>query len=120
IAFSNSVIEHVGDWSAQSAMAKEIQRVSKAYWVQTPNRYFPLEPHFLFPGFQFLPRAVRRWLAGWWPFGWLRPGLPETLEECDRIRLLSAQEMRKLFPDGELVREGLFGLTKSLVVLMHL
>ena len=27
--------------------------------VQTPYRYFPVEPHWLFPGLQFLPMGLR-------------------------------------------------------------
>jgi hypothetical protein len=115
VAFSNSVIEHVGDWTSQSAMAAEIRRVAGRYWVQTPNRYFPLEPHFLFPGFQFLPQSARRAVARQGPFGWMPRGTPVTMEECDRIRLPTAREMRILFPDAVLHRERLGGLTKSLV-----
>ena len=59
IVFSNSVIEHVPDRAGQQRMAAEIRRVGRRYFVQTPNRYFPIEPHFLFPGFQFLPVAAR-------------------------------------------------------------
>src|SRR4051794_6753903 len=36
IAFSNSVIEHVGTWERQQQFAAEIRRVAKALWVQTP------------------------------------------------------------------------------------
>ncbi|HYN82703.1 MAG TPA: class I SAM-dependent methyltransferase [Gemmatimonadaceae bacterium] len=55
VVFSSSVIEHVGDYATQRRMADEIQRVGKRYFVQTPNKRFPLEPHFLFPWFQYLP-----------------------------------------------------------------
>ncbi|MEM3738646.1 MAG: class I SAM-dependent methyltransferase, partial [Thermoplasmata archaeon] len=55
VVFSNSVIEHVGDFNDQKRMAQEIQRVGKRYFVQTPNFYFPFEPHFMFPFFQFFP-----------------------------------------------------------------
>src|SRR5438445_13817496 len=45
IVFSNSVIEHVGDTESHRRFAEEIARVGRAYWVETPNRWFPIEPH---------------------------------------------------------------------------
>src|SRR5580658_3618505 len=60
IVFSNSVIEHVGDPARQQRFADEIRRVARRYWVQTPNRWFPIEPHLLTPLVHFLPRSWQR------------------------------------------------------------
>ncbi len=68
VVFSNSVIEHVGGFDDQYRMAREIRRVGCAYFVQTPNFYFPIEPHFLFPCFQFLPLRTRAWLVSHSPW----------------------------------------------------
>src|SRR5207302_6536854 len=59
VVFSNSVIEHVGDAGSQARFAREIARVGRGYWVQTPNRWFPVESHLLTPFIHWLPRRVQ-------------------------------------------------------------
>ena len=108
VAFSNSVIEHVPP-SLQPAFAKEIGRVADRYFVQTPNRYFPVEPHYQLPLFQFLPERARRALNKRFTLGWQPKG------EWEEINLLSVRDMRRLFPDAEVHRERVLGLTKSLI-----
>ena len=116
LVHSNSVIEHVGTWEDQIRFSAEIRRIGRAYFVQTPNRYFPIEPHFLLPGFQFLPTAHKTRLARRWRPGWYRQR-PAAIAVADAqtIRLLTKQEMRRLFPDAVLWEERFFGLTKSFV-----
>lgn len=46
IIYSNSVIEHVGNWDDQQKFALEVKRITKNYFIQTPNFYFPFEPYF--------------------------------------------------------------------------
>ena len=58
VIYSNSVIEHVGDLNRQQLFAHEIKRVTKKYWIQTPYKHFPIEPHFLFPFFQYFPQII--------------------------------------------------------------
>ncbi len=119
IVFSNSVIEHVGDWQDQLRMAQEVRRVGSRYFVQTPNRYFPLEPHFLVPGFQFLPVAARVALVRRFALGYHEaiPDRAAAVEAVNEIRLLTASEMRALFPGAVLHRERVAGLTKSFVAM---
>ena len=115
--FSNSVIEHVGTFADQRSMAKEVQRVAPRYFVQTPNRYFPLEPHFLLPLFQFYPRRLQAELLHRRDLGWMRRqcDYDDALREVSQIRLLGSREMRLLFPGSTLYRERFGGITKSLV-----
>jgi hypothetical protein len=118
VVFSNSVIEHVGTLADQQAMAAEIRRVGRRYFVQTPNRYFPIEPHFLVPGFQFLPVSIRADLlsrrdVGWWPRA---PSYDAAVAEVTAIRLLTRREFTGMFPDARLYKERFFGLTKSFIV----
>lgn len=124
VVFSNSVIEHVGDVNDQRRMANEIMRVGKRYYVQTPNRYFPIEPHFLLPLFQFYPFCLKAWfflnfeflLAGR-TIGWRRAVSPQEADLMARsIRLLSERELCTLFPGGQIWHEKVLGLTKSLVI----
>ncbi len=118
VVFSNSVIEHLGPrFSDQQRMADEIKRVGKRYFVQTPNRYFPLEPHFLVPGFQFLPVDLRAWLVSHFDVGWYRriPDKANARAEVESVSLLSENDVRRLFPDARIYREKLLGLTKSFV-----
>ena len=109
LVFSSSVIEHIPK-ELQPAFAQEVRRVGERYFVQTPNRYFPVEPHYQMPFFQFLPERMRRALNRRFTLGWRERGRWED------VNLLSARDLRRLFPDGEIHRERLFGLTKSLMV----
>ena len=58
IVFSNSVIEHVGKREDQQRFADEVSRVGRHYWIQTPNRNFPLELHLMMPLIHRLPEAA--------------------------------------------------------------
>ena len=116
IVFCNSVLEHVPDESGRHAMAREIARVGRGYCVQTPNRWFPIEAHTLTPGFHFLPRSwqarLARNLTVW---GWLqRPGRDEARGFVENTHLLSARDLRRIFPAAAIWRERFLGLTKSL------
>ena len=59
LVYSNSVIEHVGGYEMRRRFANMTNRLAPSHWVQTPNRWFPIEPHVLFPAQQFLPLPAR-------------------------------------------------------------
>ena len=118
LVFSNSLIEHVGGHKARSALSHVIRSLAPRYLVQTPYRYFPVEPHWLFPGMQFLPLPVRWMIASRWPLGHTRGWSDsEALNEVMSTELIGATEMRTYFPDGQLYWERFLGLRKSMVVI---
>ncbi|HEY1853613.1 MAG TPA: hypothetical protein VGG40_03420 [Solirubrobacterales bacterium] len=120
LVYSNSVIEHVGGhWRRERFAAAARSR--GRYWVQTPNRYFPIEPHFMMPWLQHLPRGIQGKLIVAWPLGNHAPEKdPEqALRDALEIELVSMSEMRFYFPDAEIRRERFAGLTKSFIAVKH-
>jgi hypothetical protein len=117
VCFSNSVIEHVGGLREQERMAAEVRRIARAYFIQTPNYSFPLEPHSLVVGWQFMPIAWRVRLLQTRDCGWLpRAEDRETAREVvESIRLLREPELQRLFPDAQILREKVGPLVKSLI-----
>ncbi len=121
VVFCNSVIEHLGDPADRGRLASEIRRVARRYWVQTPNRWFPIEPHLETPLVHWLPRPwqqriVRR--ASVWQ--WLERPTADRREYyiehyLGDIRLLDKNELAGLFPDAVILKERFLGLTKSLI-----
>ncbi len=118
IAFSNSVIEHLFSLDKQRAMAMEMQRVAKAHWAQTPNFWFPIEPHFHVPGWQWMPRSMRVRLLMKRRCGWRGPCPDREGAEAlvDEVRLLTRTELSALFPNSTIRAERLGGLVKSWIV----
>jgi hypothetical protein len=116
LVFSNSVIEHLLSQDDQKKMAEEILRVGNAYWVQTPNRHFPIELHLCFPFFQYLPLKCRLLIAQYWPFSFqkLRGKTEGAIADAQAI-LLTKADLQSLFPDTEIICERFMGLTKSLI-----
>ena len=123
VVFSNSVIEHVGDADSQRQFAREVMRVGRAYWVETPNRWFPVEQHLLTPLIHWLPRAWQRALVP--RFNWWRVLVPLPADRRDfyiehylrDVRLLGPAQLRALFPEARILRERVLGVVKSLVAL---
>lgn len=116
VVFSNSLLEHVGGHAQRTALAREIHALAPRHWVQTPYRYFPIEPHWLFPGLQYLPVAARARLAARWPLAHSRPESPaDAMSEVQWTELVGVAEMRSYFPSSHIHHERVAGLTKSLV-----
>lgn len=121
IVFSNSVIEHVGSETAQQLFAAEAARVGRAYWIQTPNRRFPIEVHLMLPFIHFLPKRVQRAIISRFTV-WQILVKPTPAERAfyiehflNDLRLLDRRHLQRLFPRAIILKERIAGLTKSLI-----
>ena len=100
--------------------AAEIRRLANAYYIQTPNFWFPVEPHFRAPWLHFLPEQLRARLVMR-----VRLGFAETRSETmsdamlqvQDARLLDRMQLAALFPEAEILDERFFGFTKSLIAI---
>ncbi len=115
LAFSNSVIEHVGDYEDQKKMAREMRRIASHGFCQTPNKFFFMEPHFLIPFFQFLPLRIREELVYRFQVGQFKKA--ETRADAKKIvnsvHLLSYRKMRMIFPRTRIQMERWLLFNKS-------
>lgn len=107
-AFSNSTIEHVGDESRQEQFAREVRRLGRSYWVQTPSNRFPLEVHTWIPFYFSLPSTSRDRLKRRWD-----RKFPVWSGMIEETRVLSRRRMAALFPGARCFIERLLGLEKS-------
>src|SRR4051794_39738331 len=119
IVFSNSVIEHVGNRADQQRFAEELARVGRCYWVQTPNRGFPIELHLMLPFIHYLPKAWQRPIVQRFTV-WqmlVRPSEEERVFYIDhflhQLKLLSKGDLQSLFPEATILSERLLGFVKS-------
>lgn len=105
VGYSSSLVEHIAA-ERRPQFADELRRVAGRYWVQTPNYRFPLEPHALLPGVQFLPASARRiaWRAS-----------PRRLDYEESLSLLDRAELASLFDDALILEERVGPLVKSLI-----
>jgi hypothetical protein len=144
LVYSNSVIEHVGGHARRIDFADVVERLGARHWVQTPNRWFPIEPHYWAPALHYLPIEARAQLARRWPLGtmtnvhpppfWPRTAaglrihpMPErnarvtsidhhhALAGTLSIEMLSASQLQFYFPASRIIRERVAGAPKSLV-----
>jgi len=115
LVYSNSVIEHLGTWERQQAFAAEARRVGGGYWIQTPAKEFPIEPHYFGPFVHWCSKPVqKRLLRNFTLWGLLGRPNEETLDGVlAELRLLTFKEFRQLFPGAQIWIERVLGLPKS-------
>lgn len=116
LVVSNSLLEHVGGYYRRRMLADVVHSAAERHWIQTPNRYFPVEPHWLAPGWQFLAVPARARILQHWSISHDRPAdRRAALDVVLSTELVSRAEMQLVFPDSEIWCERVLGLAKSLV-----
>lgn len=114
LVFSNAVLEHTGNTESQRQFLSEICRVGRAFFVTTPNRWFPVEHHTGLPFLHYLPpRTYRRLLRRTWLRYWA---------DEQHLNILTARSLRALFPPTvapEVRTVSLFGIPSNLIAFGH-
>lgn len=118
ICHSNSVIEHVGSWANKVAFAAETTRVAPRYFHQTPNFWFPWEPHQSMAFYHWLPAPTQLWIAQHYRLGWAKSKaatITDGMWTVEHASMLNRSMMDGLFPNATILVERFVGLTKSFV-----
>jgi SAM-dependent methyltransferase len=108
LVFSNSVIEHVGGFERRVAFAREARRIGKAYWIQTPSLWFPIEAHTGMPFWWFYPERLRKSEISRW-----RAKLPAWTDMIQGTTVIRKSELAMLFPEAKILVERVSGIPKS-------
>ncbi|EAV45143.1 hypothetical protein SIAM614_14048 [Stappia aggregata IAM 12614] len=95
--------------------ASNIKHFHGGYFVQTPNFWFPVEPHCMTLFFHWLPKPLRVWLVAHFSLGHWDKGAntDEAVEIVESARLLSKSMFKALFDDALIKQEKFLFLTKS-------
>jgi ubiquinone/menaquinone biosynthesis C-methylase UbiE len=108
--FSNALLEHVPR-DRRPLLAQEIRRVSrKGFFLSAPNYWFPLEPHYYMPFFQFLPESFKRALTKQVTMGWM------SRETYEPVWLPSKRDLRQLFPQAHVTGLSFTGVLSETIV----
>lgn len=114
VAYSNAVIEHVGDSERQRQMAIEIMRVAKRWFVTTPNRWYPYEFHLRLPFVTWLPGRGYVWAGRIVGYNHVRGKYMKGLKHDD-LYLLSARQMQSLFPQSRIIKQRITFMAETLI-----
>lgn len=114
VVYSNAVIEHVGDFERQKIMAAEIMRVGRRWFVTTPNRWFPFEFHMRLPFITWLPGNGYLRIGNLISYDHLKGKYTAGRKRSD-LRLMSAGELRKCFPDSKIIKQRVTFMAETLI-----
>jgi hypothetical protein len=122
VIVSNSFIEHLTCWEDQCRVARRIIESGRPYFIQTPNKASPIDPHFprpYVPFFAVYPKHMQARLLtlGGLGGGWRAPSMEAALWALKFYNPLGVADMRRLFPNAELQIERPMGVPMSILAI---
>jgi hypothetical protein len=122
VIFSNSLIEHLPGRHLQQKLARAIVDSGRRYFLQTPNKMSPVDPHFprpYVPFFAAYPRPLQARLLSWNALGSgsAAPSYDAALQRLANYFPLTTRDMRGLFPKAHIVMERPLGVPMSIVAM---
>ena len=117
IVHTNATIEHVGSYQNQISLIRETLRVSKKHvFIQTPNRFYPIDFHTTLPLIHWLPKNIHRKILK-------ILGLNFYASEKN-LNLLSEKNLRNICKElnlkkFEIIKHKLFFLTSNLILIIE-
>jgi len=101
--FCNATLEHIPK-ECWETLSQEIRRVAaNGFFISAPNYWFPFEPHYLVPFFQFVPERIKRKLII--DYG-LTIGHMNKYNYGRSIHLPKKRELQILFPNAKVQGVG--------------
>jgi hypothetical protein len=117
IVHSNATIEHIGSYKNQLLFIKECVRISKKFiFIQTPNRFFPIDFHTLLPFVHWLPKYIHRKV--------LKLINLNFYSKEENLNLLSKKNLNSMCKDlclkkFEIIEHKFFFLTSNLILIIR-
>ena len=117
IVHSNATIEHVGSFENQISFVKEMLRISKeSVFIQTPNRFYPIDFHTILPFIHWLPKKIHRKI--------LKFLKKDFYAKEENLNLLTAKELNKIckllnIKKYKILKYKLFFLTSNLILVIY-
>ena len=115
LVYSNAVIEHVGTLEDQQRMADEVRRVGKRWFLTTPNKWYPFEFHARMPLVSWLPPKAMHKLTRMWAYNHVK-GRYQPGNDFSDVHLLTARQLRRMFPDSLVIKPRVTFWPETLVV----
>ena len=117
IVHSNATIEHVGSFENQVSFVREMIKISKeSVFIQTPNRFYPIDFHTILPFIHWLPKKIHRKI--------LKFLKKDFYSSEENLNLLTAKDLKKIcdilnIKKYKILKYKLLFLTSNLILVIY-